>query len=287
MSTLTTETDHMMARLSDSAAVPLAQTVDEDILEGILADWDDALVRLQSAALIIETDPANAEAMGTIKRTLHTLKGDSAICGLPEVSGIFHEIESLLENFIEKNICPTDMLLKVHDWLHEILAVAAGGTGVAVQPASPDAKAEKTDTIPAGGGQTLRALVVDDDFTNRLILQEILKKYGTTHIAVNGKEAVSAVHAALESKAPYNLICLDIMMPEMDGQAALKEIRAEEESRGILSSKGAKIIMITALDDLKNVAFAYGALCDGYMVKPIDKGHLIGELRKLALIQEE
>jgi len=130
----------------------------------------------------------------------------------------------------------------------------------------------------------MKTLIVDDDFTNRLLLQEILKGYGPSHIAVNGQEAVEAVRVAMDMGEPYDVICLDIMMPEMDGHEALKEIRAMEEAKGIISSKGTKIVMTTALGDLKNVSTAYQGLCDAYLVKPIDKARLLEELRKLDLI---
>ena len=130
----------------------------------------------------------------------------------------------------------------------------------------------------------MKTLIVEDDFTSRLLLQELLKGYGPTHIAVNGKEAVEAARTALDAGDPYELICLDIMMPEMDGQQALLEIRGLEEARGINSSKGAKIMMTTALNDLKNVSAAYASLCDAYLTKPIQKAKLIGELRNLKVI---
>jgi len=129
----------------------------------------------------------------------------------------------------------------------------------------------------------MKTLIVEDDFTSRLLLQELLKSYGPCHIAVNGKEAVEATAAALEDE-PYDLICLDIMMPEMDGQEALRRIREQEEARDTLSSNGAKIVMTTALDDIKNVSAAYQSLCDGYLTKPIQKAKLLEELRKLELI---
>ena len=131
----------------------------------------------------------------------------------------------------------------------------------------------------------MKTLIVEDEFTSRLLLQRLLQGYGECHVAVNGKEAVQAFQAAMECDQSYNLICLDIMMPEMDGQEALKQIRAMEEAKGILSSHGVKIVMTTALCDSKNLFAAYANLCDGYLVKPIDKVKLLDHLRKLELIQ--
>jgi two-component system chemotaxis response regulator CheY len=131
----------------------------------------------------------------------------------------------------------------------------------------------------------MKTLVVEDDFTSRLLLQELMKNYGTVHMAVNGKEAVDAVEKALAVNEPYDLVCLDIMMPEMDGQEALTKIRLLEEARGTLSTEGAKIVMTTALDDVKSVSKAYEKLCDGYLVKPIDKARLTAQLRDLKLVK--
>jgi two-component system, chemotaxis family, chemotaxis protein CheY len=133
-------------------------------------------------------------------------------------------------------------------------------------------------------GGSMKALIVEDNFMNRMLLQEYLKGYGECHIAVNGKEAVGAVRSALESGKPYDLICLDIMMPEMDGQEALKEIRALEESYMIIHGRNSIIIMTTALKDLKNVSEAYSNLCDGYLTKPIRKEKFLEYLRNLKLI---
>jgi two-component system, chemotaxis family, chemotaxis protein CheY len=130
----------------------------------------------------------------------------------------------------------------------------------------------------------MKTLIVEDDFTSRLILQEILKGYGPTHIAVNGKEAIEAVNMALEAKEPYNLICLDIKMPEMDGMAALKEIRNLEKSKEMSPSDMAKIIMTTGVTEKENILEAIKAQCDYYLVKPVQKKILIRELQRLKLI---
>jgi two-component system chemotaxis response regulator CheY len=101
---------------------------------------------------------------------------------------------------------------------------------------------------------------------------------------VNGREAVNAFRSAREHGQAYDLICMDIMMPEMDGQAAAKTIRAIEEVGGTLSTHGAKIIMTTALDDAKNVFQSFDSLCDAYLFKPIDTGKLLGHIKEFHLI---
>lgn len=131
----------------------------------------------------------------------------------------------------------------------------------------------------------MRVLIVEDDFTSRKLLQKFLSPYGEVDIAVNGKEATEVFEAALLDKRPYDLICMDIMMPEMDGQQALKIIRGIEIAQGVEAKNEAKVIMTTALDDPKNVVEAYykgGAT--SYVPKPIDKHMLLGLLRNLKLI---
>jgi two-component system chemotaxis response regulator CheY len=76
------------------------------------------------------------------------------------------------------------------------------------------------------------------------------------------------------------------MMPEMDGQAVLREIRAIEEGAGTRHERRAKILMTTALKDAKNVMTAFRELCDGYLVKPIDKAKLLKYLTELGLISK-
>jgi two-component system chemotaxis response regulator CheY len=130
----------------------------------------------------------------------------------------------------------------------------------------------------------MKSLVVEDDFTSRILLQQILLPYGECHVAVNGREAVEVFGKALDAGQPYDLVCMDIMMPEKDGHTALREIRALEELKGVRSSDGAKVLMTTALGDVKNVAGAYNELCDGYLVKPLDKARLVSQLQQFCLL---
>jgi len=131
----------------------------------------------------------------------------------------------------------------------------------------------------------MRTLIVEDDFTSRLLLQTFLSRYGECHVAINGVEAVEAFRLSRREARHYDLICMDIMMPEMDGQSALNEIRALEEAAGTLSSSGVKIIMITALNDVKNVVRSFGALCDAYIFKPLDTAQLLTQLKSWGLVR--
>jgi two-component system chemotaxis response regulator CheY len=130
----------------------------------------------------------------------------------------------------------------------------------------------------------VKTLIVEDEITSRVLLRELLKRFGPPHVAMNGKEAVDAVSTALQAKEPYDLICLDIMMPEMDGQAALKRIRQLEDEAGIEAQERAKVIMTSALSDKGNVLEAIRSQCDYFLVKPIDGRALLEELRRLGLI---
>jgi two-component system chemotaxis response regulator CheY len=131
----------------------------------------------------------------------------------------------------------------------------------------------------------LRALLVEDDFTGRLLLQTFLSRYGDCHVAVNGREAVEAFRTALEQGQPYDLICMDIMMPEMDGREAVRQVRAMEEAQGVLSTNGAKIIMTTAVNEVKDVIRCFQDLCDAYLVKPIDLAQLLAHMRSYKLVE--
>ena len=131
----------------------------------------------------------------------------------------------------------------------------------------------------------MKTLIVEDDFISRKLLKELLAKYGDCDIATDGEEAVQAFQLALESGAPYQLICMDIMMPNMDGQEALKLIRTIEKEQDIQGDEEVKVLMTTALDDPRSVIEAYyrgGAT--SFIVKPIIKEKLFAEIRSLGLM---
>ena len=131
----------------------------------------------------------------------------------------------------------------------------------------------------------MRVLIVEDDFTSRKLLEKILSPFGEADLAVDGEEGIRLFRRALDSVRPYNLVCLDIMMPGMDGQQVLKMMREMEKDEGIVPKHEVKIIMTTALNSPKDVIAAYyKGGCSSYLVKPIDKKQLLTQLKDYQLI---
>lgn len=132
----------------------------------------------------------------------------------------------------------------------------------------------------------MKILIVEDYFVSRMLLCDLLKEVGSViHVAVDGEEAVKMVQFAVDSGNHYDLIFLDILMPKMDGQSALRLIREMETNKKIPYNQASKIVMTTAQDDLPNVKEAYSSLCDGYLVKPINPVQLQQTLAKLGVLR--
>jgi len=130
----------------------------------------------------------------------------------------------------------------------------------------------------------MRILIAEDDLASRKFLFKFLSAYGECDLVVDGVETLDAFLMAMKDGNPYNLICLDIMMPKVDGVKVLKYIRDLETQQGLLPEKRSKIIMTTALAETQFVQNAFDIGCDAYAAKPIDTQKLIEVLKKLELI---
>lgn len=129
----------------------------------------------------------------------------------------------------------------------------------------------------------MKSLVVDDDFTHRLLLQRFLSTTGEVHIAANGVEAVQAVRGAIREGQPYDLVCLDIMMPELDGHTALLQIRQLEDELHVPTAEQVKVVMTTAPTEKGHVLDAFREQADAYLSKPVSKDRLLGYVREWKL----
>jgi len=130
----------------------------------------------------------------------------------------------------------------------------------------------------------MRMLVAEDNFVNRQLMFKLLLPLGECDMAVNGREAVTAFEEALNAGKPYDLVCLDIMMPEMDGHEALKNIRKLEKERKISDQNRAKVLMTTAVEAKSCIAGAFRSGCEAYLTKPIKRVTFYTELEKLGLM---
>ena len=130
----------------------------------------------------------------------------------------------------------------------------------------------------------MKILMAEDDFASRKFMDNYLSQYGECDVTVDGEEAVDAFMLALEDNEPYDLICLDVMMPVMDGYQVLKAIRDIETQRGISKKKRVKVIMTSALNEERNVKTAFELGCEAYSGKPIDVEKFDKLLKKLELI---
>ena len=106
-----------------------------------------------------------------------------------------------------------------------------------------------------------RFLIVDDDLVSRETLRDILAPYGECDFAADGQEAI-ARFARRRSGAPYDLVCMDILMPNTGGHDALRGIRRMEADHGLAGSDGVKVIMTTAVRDSQHCLQAFREGCE-------------------------
>ena len=129
----------------------------------------------------------------------------------------------------------------------------------------------------------MKILIVDDEAVSLVKMEAILEEFGECRAVASGPEAIAAVQKALAEKAPYDLITMDISMPEMDGTEALYEIRNLERSAHSTLNHKARIIMVTAQADRDSLITCVQAGCDDYIIKPFDPDTVIQRLKSLKI----
>ncbi|MDO8434786.1 MAG: response regulator [Candidatus Binatus sp.] len=137
-----------------------------------------------------------------------------------------------------------------------------------VQPQAP-VERNPTPTVMLNG---VRVLVVDDNFTNRLILREMLSIRGAeVDEADNGPTALEQIERARASGTPYQLMLLDCRMPGMDGFEVAERVNARPD-------RGLTVLMLSSDDLQLQVTRAHELGLDAYLVKPVRRTELFAAI---------
>ncbi len=131
---------------------------------------------------------------------------------------------------------------------------------------------------------SIRSLIIEDEYTARAQLEYFLKEYGSCDAFDNGEDGIEAIKKSFKEKKYYDLVCIDIVLPSKNGTIILSEIRKFEKSTDRFITHPLKVIMTTAMTDIKNVSQAYSEFCDGYLKKPVTKTKLRKYLVQFNLI---
>jgi two-component system, sensor histidine kinase and response regulator len=127
----------------------------------------------------------------------------------------------------------------------------------------------RTVTEIAAAFHALRVLVAEDNAVNRKLVTKLLEKRGHGVISVeNGREAIASIESAIE---PFDLVLMDLQMPEMGGFEATHEIREREKQTG----GHLPIVALTAHAMAGDRERCLAAGMDAYLAKPIDVDELI------------
>lgn len=120
-----------------------------------------------------------------------------------------------------------------------------------------------------GSGSGIRTLIVDDELVSREKLRTIMERHGECVTAANGVEAMLQFVEAWEAWRPFDLIMLDIGLPDRTGKELLQEMRRMEAEHGVAEHHRARIAIVTSATERSTVAECVAAGCDDYIIKPI------------------
>ena len=117
--------------------------------------------------------------------------------------------------------------------------------------------------------KNVRILGVDDNETNRKVIKIMVEGFGCRIDTVdNGHAAIEAIRQSYKENDPYQLVLLDMQMPDMDGEQTLQLIKEDE------TIKDVKIIILTSMGQRGDAARLESKGCSGYLLKPVKQNQL-------------
>ncbi len=130
----------------------------------------------------------------------------------------------------------------------------------------------------------MRILIVDDDYVTRTQAKTLFSQYGDCDTAPDGEIALKLFERAHTEMVAYDLVALDVDMPEMDGKEVLKKIREWEFANNVHESgREAKVLMVSAMGDGRTIMSSFRQGCEGYLVKPVTPQRLTEALKEIGL----
>lgn len=130
----------------------------------------------------------------------------------------------------------------------------------------------------------MRFLVVDDEPTARTMLSLLLGELGDIDEAVDGDEALVHFVRALQNRLPYDLICIDLSMPGIDGLELIEQLREFERAHGY--EYRSRMVVVSASRAGEDIVSAFRNQADGYLTKPINIGKLEKLLRDFSITKK-
>ena len=129
----------------------------------------------------------------------------------------------------------------------------------------------------------MKILVVDDEVVSRTKMKIIMNQFGACIAVDNGLTAINSFENAMKYKKPFDVVTLDISMPDMDGMEVLARLRQLEVGAGITKEDQSTILMVTGDSDQSTVVESIELGCNGYVSKPFKKEIIVEQLIKLGV----
>ncbi|MFZ1985959.1 MAG: response regulator, partial [Desulfatitalea sp.] len=129
----------------------------------------------------------------------------------------------------------------------------------------------------------MRILVVDDEAASRTKMQTLMWTFGECVATEHGSEAIKLFEEALTAGRAFQLITLDIEMPDLSGTEVLQRIRRIESDHQVGPDQRTKIIMVTGRSDKDQVVACVHCGCDAYIAKPFNLQLVRAKMEKIGL----
>ncbi len=167
---------------------------------------------------------------------------------------------------------PAEMAAFTGYLVKPVRAASLAARLVSEAPLAPELPDDCEVTRSPAASKKLSILVAEDNEINALLMRSLLTKLGHQPvICINGREALESWIAAETAGARYDVVLMDVQMPEMSGIAATRMIRARESERGLSRTK---ILALTANTLVEDRYACFEAGMDGFLVKPLDREKL-------------